>query len=72
MHPYMAQQLAGLHQREMLEHAAEARLVGRKPSWLRRSFSALRRSPDRRRQTRPATIGHVAPPRRVEDPAVAG
>jgi hypothetical protein len=72
MHPYMSEQLAGLRQREMLEHAAASRVVRRKQSWWRRSFSALRLSPDRPRQTRPVTIGNAPPPRRVEDPAVVG
>jgi hypothetical protein len=71
MHPYMSEQLAGLRQRDMLEHAAEARLIRRKQSWLRRSFSALRRSPDQRRQPRPVTIGHTPQPQHVTDAVVA-
>ncbi len=69
MHPYMSEQLAGLHQRQLREDAAKARVVRRKPSWLRRSFNALRRSPDRRRQPRPASIGQ-SQPQHVEDAVV--
>ena len=69
MHPYMSEQLTVLHQRQLREDATKARVVRRKPSWLRRSFSALWRSPDRRRQLGPALIGQ-SQPQHIEDAVV--
>jgi hypothetical protein len=72
MHPYMTEQLAVLHQRQLLEDAAKARLARSRPSWLRRRLSALRQSRDRRPALRRAPVGHLRPAQRVEDPATAG
>jgi hypothetical protein len=72
MHPYMTEQLALLHQRQLREDAANARLARSRPSWLRRRLAAWRQSRDRRPVVRPAPVAHLRPARRVEDAATAG
>jgi hypothetical protein len=65
-HPYMAEQLAVLRQRELLDAAATARRVPRKRSRLLALARSARRSFDRSRATeRPPVVATTSRPQGV-------